>query len=245
MTVFLTPGRICARRAPAFFPLSLAVCLAATLLSAPPARAAMPVYLFLEANGTVIEGDSTVTSLGRENSIECLSFDQQIRQPIDPSTGLPSGRRIFEPIVIRKRIDKSSPLLAKALAQNEVIDAQFRFYRPNPAGDGTTQYYYTIEIHQGRISRFRTLTFDVLDPSQANYPAVEEVEFVFQQILWRYEPDGIEFGDQNDPRVASPSGLIVNGAAAAAAAPAPATEPKGKDSSSPASTSGSEPVSKE
>jgi len=56
-----------------------------------------------------------------------------------------TGERTYEPIRIAKRIDKSSPLLAKALCNNEVIEATFKFYRPDPAGSGTQEHFYTIE----------------------------------------------------------------------------------------------------
>ena len=43
----------------------------------------------------------------------------------------------MQSVKILKRIDKSSPQLANALCANQVIDATFKFFRPNPTGDGT------------------------------------------------------------------------------------------------------------
>ena len=37
------------------------------------------VHLYLTANGTKIDGDSTIISMDRENSIECLSFEDSVR----------------------------------------------------------------------------------------------------------------------------------------------------------------------
>jgi type VI secretion system secreted protein Hcp len=159
---------------------------------------AMPaetVHLFLKANGANIQGDSTVTSLGRENTIQCLAFENKVATAREASSGLATGRRTYEPIVIRKRIDKSSPLLAKALAQNEVIEGVFRFYRPNPAGDGTTQHFFTVEIKGGRVASYRPYVPDTFVPATATQPPLEEVAFVFQTIRYRYEPNGIEFQD--------------------------------------------------
>ena len=106
-----------------------------------------------------------------------------------------SGERTYEPIRITKRIDKSSPLLAKALCNNEVIEGTFRFYRPNPAGDGTTQQFFTIEIQEGRIASILRVSPDVIDPASATDPPTEEVTFVFGYIRWTYEPDGVEHID--------------------------------------------------
>lgn len=156
---------------------------------------AMTVHLALKANGEDIAGDSTISSLEREDTIECLSFRDSVKTAREASSGMASGERTYEPIVIEKRIDKSSPLLAKALCNNEVIEGLFKFYRPNPEGDGTTQHYFTIEISEARISKITRLSPDVSDPSEASMPATEEIGFVFGYIRWTYEPDGIEHID--------------------------------------------------
>jgi len=156
---------------------------------------AMTVHLFLKANGQDVQGDSSITSMGRENSIECLSFFDSVRTAREASSGMASGERTYEPVKILKRIDKSSPLLFKALTNNEVIEGQFKFYRPNPAGDGTTQHFYTVEIQEGRIATITRESPDVIDPASATSPPTEEVSFVFGYIRMCYEPDGIEHVD--------------------------------------------------
>jgi type VI secretion system secreted protein Hcp len=156
---------------------------------------AMTVHLYLTANGSKIDGDSTILSMERENSIECLSFTDSVRTAREASSGMASGERTYEPIRIVKRIDKSSPLLAKALCNNETIEAKFKFYRPNPAGDGTTEQHFTIEITEGRVASITRVSPDVIDPASANAPPTEEVTFVFGRIVWTYVPDGIEHED--------------------------------------------------
>jgi type VI secretion system secreted protein Hcp len=157
---------------------------------------AMTVHLFLKANGQDIQGDSSVESLERANSIECLSFSDSVRTGREASTGMATGERTYEPIKITKRIDKSSPLLAKALCNNEVIEGDFKFYRPNPAGDGTTQHFYTITIQQARIASISRVSPDVTNPASASDPAKETVSFVFGYVRWTYEPDGVEHVDE-------------------------------------------------
>jgi type VI secretion system secreted protein Hcp len=153
------------------------------------------IALFLKANGTDIKGDSTQTSLGRENSIEVLHYEQNCNTAREASSGIATGRRTYEPLFIKKRIDKSSPLIAKAMVQNQVIDGKFMFFRPNPLGDGTTQQFYTVEIKGGRISHHKQLVPDVtLTENQAEHP-LEEVSFTFHTIKWRFEDGGIEHED--------------------------------------------------
>jgi type VI secretion system secreted protein Hcp len=155
----------------------------------------MTVHLYLTANGTKIDGDSTILSMERENSIECLSFCDTVRTAREASSGMASGERTYEPIRVVKRIDKSSPLLAKALCNNEVIESTFKFFRPNPAGDGTTEQYFTVVIEEGRIASITRVSPDVIDPASANAPPTEEVTFVFGRITWTYVPSGVEHID--------------------------------------------------
>ena len=156
------------------------------------------VHLFLKGNGSDIQGESTQTSLGRENSIECLYFESEVLTAREAGSGNATGRRQYKPLVIRKRIDKSTPLIAKALCKNETIDAVFKFFRPNPAGDGTTEQFYTIEIKKGRIASLKQVSPDSFVPAMSNVPEVEEVGFVFHTIKWAYTNGGAEHEDTWD-----------------------------------------------
>jgi type VI secretion system secreted protein Hcp len=153
------------------------------------------VHLFLKANGEDIQGESTQTTVGRENSIECLSFRDSVRTAREAGSGMATGRRTYEPIVITKRIDKSSPLLARALCNNEVIEGVFKFFRPNPAGDGTTEQFFTVTIKEGRLSHVVRTSPDSFDPASAQRPPTEEVGIVFHTIGWTYTPTGAEHED--------------------------------------------------
>lgn len=151
---------------------------------------AQTAHLFLTANGSVVEGESTQTSLGRENSIECVYFEDSVRTAREKGTALATGRREYQPIAFRKRIDKSSPLLAKALCNNEVVEGTFKFFRPSPAGDGTTEQFFTIEIAEGRVASITRVVPDCIDPASSSNPPLEEVRIVFHTITWTYEPTG-------------------------------------------------------
>lgn len=153
-----------------------------------------PSYVFLKLNGTDIEGESTVQSLGREDAIEGMYFQSKVARPID-STGQVSGQRRYEPIVIRKAVDKSTPLLVKGLVNNEVAEAAFKFYRP----DGTTgqeEHYYTIQIKQGRIISLNQYAPQANDSGGgAPVPEMEEIQLTFGNIEWTYVNGGITFED--------------------------------------------------
>lgn len=153
------------------------------------------VYLFLKANGSAIDGESSQVSLGRENSIECYYFDHAVSMAREAGSGMATGRHTHAPVIIRKRIDKSTPLLLHALIQNQVIEGEFRFYRPNPTGDGTTQHFYTVTIGKGRISSVRQVAQHPTDFLEGVSAPVEEIQFIFQTITWRYEDGSVEATD--------------------------------------------------
>ena len=146
-------------------------------------------------NAGEVRGDSTVTSMGREGSIEAFKLEYMVQTHREASGGA-TGERSHGPVTITKRIDKSSPILHQALCNNEELEVTIKFYRPSPSGDGTTEQFYTIRLRHGRISSIRTISPNTVDESTASLPAMEEVSFVFGGITWIYESGGIEFEDE-------------------------------------------------
>ncbi len=153
------------------------------------------VHLYLKANGTDVPGESTQTSLGRENSIECVVFNSSVKTAREAGSGMATGRRQYEPIRILKRIDKATPLLYKALCENTVIEGVFKFFRPNPTGDGTTEQFYTVTIKQGRIASVSQQVPNCIQPATVTDPPLEEVTFVFHTIAWTYTNGGVTHED--------------------------------------------------
>lgn len=160
--------------------------------SAPPDRTALmqsddssggiSIFLFLKIDGNDINGDSTIASLDRENSIQIDSFNQEM--------GRTNGKIEHKHIVFTKAIDKASPLLFKALSSDERVDsAEFRFFRPSTSGTGAEEHFYTIKIETGKIESIITFT----DSSYPNY--FEEVSVSFQDITWTDEINGATHTD--------------------------------------------------
>lgn len=156
------------------------------------------VHLYLKANGTDIKGESTQTSLGRADSIEVVAYTQKVFTAREAGSGLATGRRQYEGIEITKRIDKSSPLLMKALCENQVIEATFKFFRPNPTGDGTTEQFYTVSIKKARVNSIQQVVPDSFVPASTNLPPMEKIAFVFHTINWTYTNGGITHEDTWD-----------------------------------------------
>ena len=120
----------------------------------PPTSGA--AYVRITANGNFLEGESVY---GIRQGVpdpdgwtDVLEYNHSITSS-DRTSGLATGRRIHSPIVITKRIDKSSPQLLQAMDQNQVVELVLEFERLNPNGDVET--YYRIETTNGRITGIR------------------------------------------------------------------------------------------
>jgi type VI secretion system secreted protein Hcp len=159
-----------------------------------PYAGAHDVFLQLEANGVQIQGESD--HKGHEHQIECVYFTSGVETVrLVSGTGMASGRRTHGPIVVRKRVDRATPLIAKALVQNEVVDAHFEFFRATP--EGAEEHFFTIEIAHGRVATQTTYSADnvALPGHEGVSPFMEQVHFVYQRIKWSSPPGAIEFED--------------------------------------------------
>jgi type VI secretion system secreted protein Hcp len=153
------------------------------------------VHLFLKANGTAVVGESTQTSLGRQDSIECIEYEHSVETAREAGSGMATGRRTYRPIRIKKRIDKATPLLAKALVENTAVDGIFKFFRPAPGGDGTTEQFYTVAFKAGRVASLTQMLPNTFDPASSKQPPLEVVEFVFHTISWTFMVGGVTHED--------------------------------------------------
>lgn len=151
---------------------------------------AQTVSLRLRVDGNDVEGESTVSSHDRQDTIECSSFEDSVTAAFEGSTAMLTGRREYQPIKIVKRIDKSTPILAKALCNNEVVEADFRFFRPSVSGSGSEEHFLTINITGGRIASIKRKSQDAITGGEDASPMLEEVAFVFHDITWTYEITG-------------------------------------------------------
>ena len=157
---------------------------------------AQTVHLTLQIAGSQVEGESRIASMDRENTIECSAFTYNLDAPWDPPTGKLTGRRQHGPVTITKRIDRSTPLLLKALCENEpVTEAKFRFFRPAVSGAGNEEQFYTVILEDGFVSSVQQVSRDTIVGGEKAPPMMEEVSFVFQRITWTYEIGGATHTD--------------------------------------------------
>jgi type VI secretion system secreted protein Hcp len=88
-----------------------------------------------------------------------LKFSYGVVSPRDVYTGLVSGKRQHNPIVITKEPGAASPQIFSALVTNEVLKSVvIQFLRPN--AEGVNEVQQTISLTNGSISDFRQYVGD-------------------------------------------------------------------------------------
>ena len=153
---------------------------------------AQPAFVVLRAKGATIQAEPSEHEFAPRDGIEILDYSQLATVPVT-DTGA-TGRRSYKPISFRKRIDRASPLIAQALAQIQVVDADFHFFREDEA-KGVASEYYRVAVSRGAVVSFRELLEDALDPAHAARPPLEEVGLTFQRIAWTDLVNGVSFED--------------------------------------------------
>jgi type VI secretion system secreted protein Hcp len=143
-----------------------------------------------------IQGESIQTSLGRQNTIEAVGYTHMLVTEPNPDTGIAGKVRDHFPVTILKRIDKSSPRLFKAWCTHEELEGIFKFYRPNPNGDGTTEQFYIVVLRGAFISGIRQEVLNCLEPATSNLPPVERISFTYGDIRETWVSDSFTYGDE-------------------------------------------------
>jgi type VI secretion system secreted protein Hcp len=154
---------------------------------------ALNAYLTLKGQTQgVIKG--SVTQKGREGSLEVYGWNHEVASPRDAASGLPTGKRQHKPITIIKPIDKSSPLLMKALVDNENIpEWKLQCWKPSPTG--AENQYYTVELVNANVAQIRVEQLNNKYPENMPHELREYVAFTYQKITWTFVDGGITAED--------------------------------------------------
>lgn len=143
----------------------------------------------LDSLGLPIQGSDVVG--GIPDSVKVLGMTHSMDVPFEPSTGLPTGVRVHSPMRIVKTMDKASPKIAQACANNEIWPlVEFKMYKIDP-GLGEF-HYFTYTLTDARIVSIAPIT---AGSSQGMAAQMEEVMFTYRKIKWTWLADMVEFED--------------------------------------------------
>ncbi|MEO5781739.1 MAG: type VI secretion system tube protein TssD [Ginsengibacter sp.] len=155
----------------------------------------MALNAYLTIKGAVqgqIKGG--VTQKGKEGQIAAYAYHHEIISPRDAASGLPSGKRQHKPLTITKEIDKSTPLLLKALVTNESLKEVNIHFFANSATGMEVQNYTVKLINAAIASISQDMALNKIEPG-IKLPVLEEISFTYQKIEWTWIDGGITTTD--------------------------------------------------
>ena len=141
------------------------------------------IYIFIVSDDRSVEGP------GPQGSIECLIYEDNVVSPTEASSGMQSGRRQYDPVKITKRIDKTSPLMHRALSNNENMEIIISFYKLIDLG---AVEFYTIKLFDAKLAGIKTANVEL---PGGKTELLEEYSFVFRTIEWTWEESGVSHID--------------------------------------------------
>lgn len=139
------------------------------------------IYLKLQGNkqGLISKGCSAIDSIG--NKFQKGHEDEILIHEL--SSNLSMDQNVsFQPIDIRKPIDKSSPLLSQALTSSEILTCDFSFYRTSMSGG--LELYYKIKLTEASI-----VNVNCFYPNSVTHNQVQPEESVsirFKSVTWEH-----------------------------------------------------------
>jgi len=154
----------------------------------------MPFHMSItgQTQGNISQGACEMQ--GREDTILCQGLEHEVSIPRDRQSGLPTGKRVHGAVTVTKVYDKSSPKIFQALTTGERLDdVTMKYYRIAPTG--TEEHYFTVKLTNAIIVGVKAWIPNCLDPAKESFTHMEDVMFTYQDIVWTWEPDGIEAQD--------------------------------------------------
>ncbi len=146
------------------------------------------------SQGLISEGAGSDTSMGNkyledhENEIFVLSFKYGATNPAHEGSGAFVGKGRSKPFVIRKEIDKSSPLLSQALSSGETLaNVTLKAYRT--AYNGKYEHYLTLELKDAHI-----IDIDCINQNETVYFMYKSMNInhvpasTMSESTWKYSP---------------------------------------------------------
>ncbi|SUC40015.1 TssQ [Proteus mirabilis] len=115
--------------------------------------------------------------IGHEDEILIFEFSSNISISQNVS---------FQPIDIRKPIDKSSPLLAQALTNNEILTCNFSFYRTSMSGG--VELYYKIKLTEASITNLNCFYPNSVTHNDSQ--PEESLSIRFKSVVWEHVTAG-------------------------------------------------------
>ncbi|HXC77258.1 MAG TPA: type VI secretion system tube protein TssD [Candidatus Acidoferrum sp.] len=146
------------------------------------ASAAVGVRITMKVTGTkqgVFKGDDFASSKNSTGLINVTNYQFELTVPRDPSTGLPTGKRIYKPLIATHVMGGSSPEFLAAASNNETLTSVvINFYRTDRSGKEIN--YYRVTLTDADVVDVRQYNggTDVLEDDSFSFKKVEQQDFI-------------------------------------------------------------------
>ncbi|WP_350304466.1 Hcp family type VI secretion system effector [Photorhabdus viridis] len=143
------------------------------------------IYLILKGQkqGLISAGCSSIDSIGNKGQLGHI--DQILVYSLSHSLTREQNVN-HHPITFKKPIDKSSPLLGVAIADNEILDAFFDVCRTNHSG--IQELYYTIKVIGATITDLAV--YHPHSITHAGSQPQETISLRYKSITWTHHIAG-------------------------------------------------------
>lgn len=132
-----------------------------------------------------LKSEMTRTVCG--DRIPGVRFSYQVNSPRDVATGMASGKRQHNPVVISTEWGPATPQIFQALTTNEVLKSVLiEFVRTGPTG--IAEVYQTIRLTNATVSSVRMHVNDPQPGGAVDNRPLAEVAFTFQRIEMENRP---------------------------------------------------------
>lgn len=175
--------------------LSLSLALAFVGLTVPgfaqSSSSGSSVYLRIDGTKNPMPGE--VTQKGREAQHLILAYSHEIISPRDAASGQATGKLQHQPFRLVKLINRSSPLLLQALANNEIIPT-VTIDIWTPSAVGTEVKLLTYVLKNARLVSVRPWMPNKHDSSALSYGPAEEIALTYESISENFM-NGVSTGE--------------------------------------------------
>lgn len=147
--------------------------------------------------GSLSTPPSATLSIGDAEPADVLATLQVYSMDFDPVSGLPTGRLSHLPLKVTKAVDSTSIALLQALDDGlRIPEVTLDYFRVHPA-TGAAVKEYTVILMNAFVVRVETFLPDAPLPEIPDSIVLEQVEFVYEDLVVSYNGRAPATGDAN------------------------------------------------
>ena len=114
-----------------------------------------------------------------------------IEAPRDPSSGFASPNPKHKAVLLRKLVDSTSPLFAKALTTAERLETvTFRFVSTAHTAGASPPIYF-VRLTSASVASIKQYYFSAPSGMYVGWQLMEELAFYYLQIEWGFNDNGL------------------------------------------------------